>query len=187
MRYCSRRLSVIRFSEGLHPHLQQPLADGEIVHVHVELQRLIERQYACSAIVRRCGEVIITCGLLRSQVGRKRPIHVGFGEVIRSRIELRQFRARPAQGIEIGHQVAANAKSADQLVDAILQDGEIVGGARVDGRVAKIGGADNGRDCGCPRLRDRECERIGDGGRLFAVAARRQGRGEKAARPELRP
>ena len=109
---------------AFHAHLQ-PLADGEIVHVHE-----LHADRTAIGVPQPLDDAAERHHLRAfDRVGRKRPIHVGFGEVIRPRVEFREFRPRPAERIEIRHQMAAHPIRPDQLVDPILQDGQIVGGS----------------------------------------------------------
>ena len=117
---------LLLFAQGqavfgaFHPVLQ-PLADGQVVHVHElhgdraavgvaqPLQNPPQRQYV-RALDGGC---------------RKWPVHVGRGEAVKLRVELGQVGPRDAQGIDVGHQMPAHAIGPNQLVDAILEQGHL--------------------------------------------------------------
>ena len=102
----------------LHPHLQ-PLPHPQVVHVHE-----LHADRPAVGVAEPLDDLPQRHRLRPlDRVGGERPIHVGFGEVVELRIELRQPRPRPAQRIDLGHQVAAHAVGPHELVDAILQEG----------------------------------------------------------------
>ncbi len=103
---------------ALHAILQ-PLADGQVVHVHELHGNRTAIGVAQPLQDAPQGEHV---GAV-DRVGRKRAVHVGFGEAVILRIELGQIRPRHPQGVDVGHQVSAHTVGPHQLVDAVLQQG----------------------------------------------------------------
>ena len=83
----------------------------------------IVRQYVLRSRATICRSVIC-CGPSIVSVENVRSMSAS-AEVIERRIELRQFRPRQAQRIDLRDQVPADAIRADELIEAVLQDRDV--------------------------------------------------------------
>ena len=109
-----------------HPHLQ-PLPNLEVVHVHE-----LHADRPAIGISQPLDDLSQRHRLRPlDRVGRKRPVHIGFGKVVELRVKFWEPWPRSAQRIDLCHQMAADAVGPHQLIDTVLQEGHplFAGGA----------------------------------------------------------
>ena len=100
----------------LHPHLQ-PLPHPQVVHVHE-----LHADRPAVGVAEPLDDLPQRHRLRPlDRVGGEGPVHVLFGEVVELRIEFGQPRTRPAERIDLRHQVAANTVGPHELINAVLQ------------------------------------------------------------------